>query len=81
MGFQFVVMFTDSFMDDVAYVRDVESVCSLDIRLAVHHLYEQCRGPTRFNNNKLLIFQSAQLIGISINYYCYIYLSPTLFCM
>jgi len=26
MGFQFVVMFIDSFMDDVAYVRDIE-VC------------------------------------------------------
>jgi len=26
MGFQFVVMFTDSFMDDVIYIRDVE-VC------------------------------------------------------
>ena len=26
MGFQFVVMFTDSFMDDVTYVSDVE-VC------------------------------------------------------
>jgi hypothetical protein len=26
MGFQVVVMFIDSFMDDVAYVRDVE-VC------------------------------------------------------
>jgi len=26
MGFQVVVMFTDSFMDDVTYVRDVE-VC------------------------------------------------------
>ena len=26
MGFQFVVMFIDSFMDDVTYVRDVE-VC------------------------------------------------------
>jgi len=25
MGFQFVVMFTDSFTDDVAYVRDVEA--------------------------------------------------------
>jgi len=24
MGFQVVVMFIDSFMDDVAYVRDVE---------------------------------------------------------
>jgi hypothetical protein len=24
MGFQFVVMFIDSFMDDVTYVRDVE---------------------------------------------------------
>jgi hypothetical protein len=24
MGFKFVVMFIDSFMDDVAYVRDVE---------------------------------------------------------
>ena len=27
MGFQVVVMFIDSFMDDVAYVRDVE-VCT-----------------------------------------------------
>jgi len=26
MGFQFVVMFIDSFMDDVAYVKNVE-VC------------------------------------------------------
>jgi len=26
MGFQFVVMFIDSFMDDVTYVRDVK-VC------------------------------------------------------
>jgi len=26
MGFQFVMMFIDSFMDDVTYVRDVE-VC------------------------------------------------------
>jgi len=26
MGFQFVVMFTDPFMDEVTYVRDVE-VC------------------------------------------------------
>jgi len=26
MGFQFVVMFIDSFMDDVTYIRDVE-VC------------------------------------------------------
>jgi len=26
MGFHFVVMFIDSFMDDVTYVRDVE-VC------------------------------------------------------
>ena len=24
MGFQFVVIFIDSFMDDVAYVRDVK---------------------------------------------------------
>ena len=26
MGFQVVVMFIDSFMDDVSYVRDVKSV-------------------------------------------------------
>jgi len=27
MGFQVVVMFMDSFMDDVTYVRVVKSVC------------------------------------------------------
>jgi hypothetical protein len=30
MGFHFVVMFIDSFMDDVTYVRDVE-VCNIRI--------------------------------------------------
>jgi len=29
MGFQVVVMFIDSFMDDVTYVRDVEASCLL----------------------------------------------------
>ena len=27
MGFQFVAMFIDSFMDDVTYIRDVEVCC------------------------------------------------------
>jgi hypothetical protein len=29
MGFRFGVMFIDCFMDDVAYVRALNSVCSL----------------------------------------------------
>ena len=37
MGFRFVVMFIDSFMDDVTHVRDVE-VCMYEIRFVT------CRG-------------------------------------
>jgi len=36
MGFRFVVMFNDSFMDDVIYVRDVE-VCMLAVSLAKNY--------------------------------------------
>jgi hypothetical protein len=31
MGFQFVVMFIDSFMDDVTYVKDVKAYVELVI--------------------------------------------------
>jgi hypothetical protein len=34
MGFQFVVMFIDSFMDDVAYAEDVE-VCELMLSMCL----------------------------------------------
>jgi len=40
MGFQFVVMFIDSFMDDVTYVRDVEvcverMICYIPVSLGI----------------------------------------------
>ena len=39
MGFQFVVMFIDSLMDDVTYVRDVEvSYVEYDLLLTREHL-------------------------------------------
>jgi len=40
MGFQFVVMFIDSFMDDVTYVRDVEFYVEYDfLHTGVHLLW------------------------------------------
>ena len=38
MGFQVVVMFIDSFMDDVSYVRDVEVYIEYDLLHTRVHL-------------------------------------------
>jgi hypothetical protein len=50
MGYQFVVLFIDSFMDDVTYVRDGE-VCtySMICYITVHfpHLSRPVLGPTQ----------------------------------
>jgi len=45
MGFQFIVMFIDSFMDDVANVRDVE-VCMYSMTCYIPGYI--CFGPENF---------------------------------
>jgi hypothetical protein len=43
--------------------RFKRSFLKYDIWLTVHHLYKQCRRPTRCNNNNLLMFKSVQHVS------------------
>jgi len=64
MGFQFDVMFIDSFMDDVTYVRDVE-VC-------VERMINLLR-PTGYVMHQQ--FNIQQLYALPTLYLCVLYLS------